>query len=143
LRKLCLTHVSVVRLGLPDGRVAEHENRLRNALLTLLTPRVTVLAPYEQDGHPDHEAVGRVCCGLAHSHGATVARYPIWTWHHTDPADLDGRRGGRFMLSFEARRAKARAVQCFVSQLQPPQANPIVPRHVLPYFERPYETFLL
>jgi hypothetical protein len=47
------------------------------------------------------------------------------------------------MLSFEARRAKARAVQCFVSQLQPPQANPIVPRHVLPYFERPYETFLL
>jgi len=143
LRKLCLTHVSVMRLGLPDGKVAEHANRLRNALLTLLTPRLTVLAPYEHDGHPDHESTGRVCCDLAHSHGVTVARYPVWTWHHTDPSGLHGRRGGRFMLSFEARRAKARAVQCFVSQLQPPRAKPIVPPHVLSYFERPYETFLL
>jgi LmbE family N-acetylglucosaminyl deacetylase len=143
LRKLCLTHISVIRVGLPDGKVAQHVNRLRNALLTLLNPRVTVLAPYEHDGHPDHDAIGRVCCGLAHSHGVRVARYPVWTWHHTDPAALKDRSGGRFLLSFEARRAKARAVQCFASQLQSPAANPIVPRHVLSYFERPYETFLL
>ncbi len=143
LRKLCLTHVSVIRLGLPDGKVGQHMNRLRNGLLTTLAPGATVFAPYEHDGHPDHDAVGAVCCGLAQSHGIAVARYPVWTWHHSNPVVLKGLRGVRFMLSTEARRAKSRAVQCFASQLQPPLADPIVPRHVLAHFERPYEAFLL
>jgi len=143
LRKLCLTHVCVVRVGLPDGKVGHHGNKLRNALLALLEPGVTLIAPYERDGHPDHDAVGEVCCDLKRSHGISIARYPVWAWHHTDPALLAGARWGRFPLSFEARRAKARALQCFVSQLQPPQAAPIMPRHVLAHFERPYEAFLL
>jgi len=143
LRKLCPLHVTIVRLSLPDGKVARHTNRLRNALLTLLEPRLTVLAPYEHDGHPDHDAIGAVCRGLEKSHGVSLARYPVWTWHHAHPSVLNGLRGARFMLSCEARRAKARAIQCFASQLQPPQAAPIVPRHVLSHFERPYEAFLL
>ncbi len=52
-------------------------------------------------------------------------------------------RWGKFPLSLEARRAKARAVQCFASQLQPPHAAPVVPAHVLSHFDRPYEAFLL
>jgi LmbE family N-acetylglucosaminyl deacetylase len=143
LRKLCPTHVSVVRIGLPDGKVAQHVTRLRNVLLTVLASGATVLAPYERDGHPDHDAVGAVCCGLAQSHGIPLARYPVWTWHHSQPAALKGMRGARFLLSLEARRAKSRAVHCFASQLQPPRADPIVPRHVLSHFERPYEAFLL
>jgi LmbE family N-acetylglucosaminyl deacetylase len=143
LRKLCPTHVSVVRLGLPDGNVARHMNRLRNALLPMVDARFTLLAPYEHDGHPDHDAVGVVCRGLAQSHGVAVARYPVWTWHHANPAALKGLRGARFPLSFEARRAKARAVQCFASQLQPRHADPIVPPHVLSHFARSYEVFLL
>jgi hypothetical protein len=34
-------------------------------------------------------------------------------------------------------------VQCFHSQLHPPDARPVVPAHVLAHFERPYEAFLL
>ena len=45
LRKLCPTHVSVTRLGLPDGRIAEHLNRLRNAMLSLCRDKVTLIAP--------------------------------------------------------------------------------------------------
>jgi LmbE family N-acetylglucosaminyl deacetylase len=143
LRKLCLNHISVIRIGLPDGKVAQHANRLRNALLALLDPSITLIAPYERDGHPDHEIIGEVCCGLARSHELAIARYPVWTWHHTEPAALAGVRWGKFSLSREARRAKARAVQCFASQLEPPGQAPIVPRHVLTHFERPYEAFLL
>jgi LmbE family N-acetylglucosaminyl deacetylase len=58
MRKLCPTHVSVTRLGLPDGRITEHLNRLRNALLPFCRDRLTLIAPYEHDGHPDHRAVG-------------------------------------------------------------------------------------
>ena len=143
LRKLCLTHVSVVRVGLPDGRVGRHANRLRNSLLALLVPGVTLIAPYERDGHPDHEAVGVVCASLQRSHGVMVARYPIWAWHHTDPESLAQVRWGKFPLAFEARRAKARALQCFASQLEPPDAAPVVPSHVLAYFSRSYEAFVL
>ena len=143
LRKLCPTHVSVSRVGLPDGHVAQHANRLRNALIALLEPSVTLIAPYERDGHPDHEAVGEVCCGLARSHGAALARFPVWTWHNARPAAFKDARWGKFALNAEARRAKSRALQCFTSQLQPERAAPIVPPHVLAHFERPYEVFLL
>jgi LmbE family N-acetylglucosaminyl deacetylase len=143
LRKLSLNHVAVVRLGLPDGRVAQHVNRLRNALLALLDTTITVIAPFERDGHPDHDAIGEICVSLARAHGIAVARYPIWTWHHADPTAFGDAPWVRFPLSLEARRAKARAAECFVSQLNPPQLAPIVPRHVLTHFERPYEAFLL
>ncbi|MDP8985145.1 MAG: PIG-L family deacetylase [Pseudomonadota bacterium] len=143
LRKLCLTHVSVLRVGLPDGRVSRHINRLRNALLTLVEPGITLVAPYERNGHPDHEAIGQVCGGLAQSHGTALARYPLGTWQHTAPNFLKNLRWRRFSLSLEARRAKARAVQCFASQLQPPRAPPAMPWHVLPHFERHYEPFIV
>jgi len=143
LRKLCLTHVSVTRVSLPDGEVGRHVNRLRNALLTVIDSSTTMIAPYERDGHPDHDAVGAVCRGLARSHDIALARYPAWTWHHTDPVALDGACWGKFSLSLEARRAKARALQCFASQRQPPHDEAAVPRRVLPGFQRPFEAFLL
>jgi LmbE family N-acetylglucosaminyl deacetylase len=132
----------VVRVGLPDGKVAQYRNRLRNALLALIDPTITLIAPYERDGHPDHDASGDVCCGLARSHGVDIARYPVWTWHHSAPASLQEARWVKYPLSLEARRAKARAVQCFASQLQPASGAP-VPRHVLTHFARPFEAFLI
>jgi LmbE family N-acetylglucosaminyl deacetylase len=143
LRKLCLTHVSVIRVGLPDGKVRHFANRVRNVLLALIEPRMTLIAPYERDGHCDHDAIGEICVALARSHGIALARYPVWTWHHSDPRSFADTRWGRFALSLEARRAKARAVQCFASQLHPPRAPPVVPKHVLSHFERPYEAFIL
>jgi LmbE family N-acetylglucosaminyl deacetylase len=143
LRKLCLTHVSVVRIGLPDGRVGQYANRVRNVLLALIEPRMTLIAPYERDGHCDHDAIGEICIALARSHGIGLARFPIWAWHHSDPGTFADARWGRFVLSLEARRAKARAVQCFSSQLHPPRAPPAVPKPVLSHFERQYEAFIL
>jgi len=143
LRKLCGVHVSVVRAGIADGQVARHINRLRNAILALAKPSDTLIAPYECDGHPDHEAAGRVCCELASSHHIPLARYPIWTWHHTNPNTLGGLRWGTYRLSAETRRAKARAIRCFSSQLNPSSVPPIIPGHVLQRFERQYEAFIL
>ena len=143
LRKLSTKHVALVRIGLPDGEVAFYRNRLRNALLTMMDPSLTLIAPYEGDGHPDHAAIGEVCSGLARSNGVEIARYPIWTWHRATPSALDLPRWVRFPLSPEARRAKARAVRCFESQLEPPRLAPTMPRDVLAHFERPFEAFLV
>lgn len=147
LRKLCPTHIGVRRLGLPDGAITHHLNRLRNAILSHVSAhaggKLTLIAPYEHDGHPDHEAVGGVCLEFARSQQISLARYAIWAWHRAAPQTLSGARWGKFVLSEDVRRAKARAMQCFKSQLCPPCRDPIVPPHVLSHFERPYEAFLL
>jgi LmbE family N-acetylglucosaminyl deacetylase len=138
-----MLHVQIERLGLPDGRVAQHRNRLRNAILSLLDSNTTLVAPYEQDGHPDHGAAGRVCIEIARAHRVALARYPIWAWHQADPQALQHSPWVRFSLSAAAKRAKRRAIECFASQLRPTGGAPVVPPHVLGYFRRPYEAFLL
>ncbi len=143
LRKLSVTHIAVMRVGLPDGAVADHVNRLRNVVLSLAHPGTTLVAPYEHDGHPDHDAVGRVCCDVASARGVALARYPVWTWHHAEPRQLARAGLRKFSLTIEARRAKARAIGCFASQLDPPSRAPIVPAHVLTHFQRPFEAFFV
>jgi LmbE family N-acetylglucosaminyl deacetylase len=143
LRRLSLVHVQIERLGLPDGRVGDHTDRLRTALREHTKKRSTIIAPFEHDGHPDHEAVGQVCLEVARSAAITIARYPIWAWHQANPETLRGMRWGLFRLKADDIRAKARAIQCFDSQLRPPEGLPVVPPHVLTHFTRPYEAFLL
>ncbi len=143
LRKLSALHIAVLRLAIPDGRVCQFQNRLRNAVSSLLTRDTTMVAPYEQDGHCDHDAVGRACCDLAHCTAVPVVRYPIWRWHHGARAPLRSARWAKFPLSAQARRAKARAVRCFESQLAPEHSAPIIPAHALTCFERAFEAFLL
>ena len=142
LRRLSSAHVEVRRLGLPDGRVRDHANRLRNAVASHLDPAGTLLAPYEGDGHPDHEAVGKTGMELAAALGMPIARYPIWAWHRATPGALADLSWKRFPLSLEAQRAKSRAIQCFDSQLRPPVGPPVVPPNVLAYFARPFEAFI-
>jgi LmbE family N-acetylglucosaminyl deacetylase len=133
----------VVRLGIPDGHVANHTGKVRGAITSLVTPGTTIISPYEEDGHPDHDAAGRVCCETARAHGLSVARYPMWTWHHADPSSMNRAAWRRFPLSERAQAAKADALRCFPSQLSPYRRKPVVPEHIVRYFARPYETFFV
>lgn len=131
-----------VGLNIPDGQVAQHGDALRAALAVVCDRDTTLIAPYEADGHPDHEAAGTVCREFAQSAGLPIARYPIWAWHHSTPSGMPD-RWGRFQLQPQTRRAKAAAAHCFSSQLRPDRRRPIIPAHVMNYFSRPYEAFLL
>jgi LmbE family N-acetylglucosaminyl deacetylase len=102
----------------------------------------TLVAPYESDGHPDHEAVGRAGIEVAAANGVPVVRYPIWAWHRARPDACASLGWKRFRLSLDAQRAKRRAIQCFESQLRPPHGTPIVPPNVLTYFSRSFEAFI-
>ncbi len=135
--------IALHSLGLPDGRVSQHENALARAVRVLSTATTTLIAPYEFDGHPDHESVARVCLDVAAERGIAIGRYPIWAWHHTQPKLLKAGRWVRFHLSLRAQLQKAEAIRCFASQLHAPAREPILPAHVLPYFHRGHEVFLL
>jgi LmbE family N-acetylglucosaminyl deacetylase len=139
LRKLCPTYVGVTRLGLPVGKINQHHNRLRNALLSMTSGAVTLVAPHEHNGHPDREAVGAVCLEVARSRQIPLARYVIG-----GGAEMSGGDAGwvKFVLSDDARRAKARAVECFKSQLEP-QRRRMPPKVGCVPSDRAYEVFLL
>ena len=130
------------RLGMPDGNVTSHEAFVESAIKTRLPPGATLVAPFEHDGHPDHETVARICITLARRRNIPVLRYPIWAWHHSAPGAWQGVNFVRFELSAEARLAKGRAIRCFASQLDDTSASAVMPRHVVDYFSRPYEAFL-
>jgi LmbE family N-acetylglucosaminyl deacetylase len=98
------TRLLAVSLRIPDGRVNEHADTLRAALTAVCDHDTTLIAPYEADGHPDHDAAGAVCREFAHSTGLAVARYPIWAWHHSTPAGMPA-RWGKFPLQPRTRRA--------------------------------------
>jgi LmbE family N-acetylglucosaminyl deacetylase len=135
--------VATQHLDIPDGRVDQHRARLFDAIDRRISHDTLLVAPYENDGHPDHDAAGEVCCDIARLRARTLWRYPIWTWHHSSPERFAGKPWGRFPLDAAAMRAKARALSCFTSQIRPLGRDPIVPNHVLPYFTRPYEAFLV
>ena len=142
LRELGGGSILLVRLGLPDGQIHQHMSTLRHVLRQLGNGG-TLIGPFERDGHPDQEQVGRVCCELGEENHMTVARYPIWAWHQSTPATLREYRWGRFALSDAAQQAKARAVRCFQSQLQARVGGAVLPQHLLRYFEGPEEAFIL
>jgi LmbE family N-acetylglucosaminyl deacetylase len=143
LNLLAARRVSHCPLSIPDGQVDRHRAMLFDAIDRELSPATLLVAPYESDGHPDHDATGEVCCEIARLREVPLWRYPIWAWHHGNPEHFTAKRCGRFELDAVARTAKAQAMRCFKSQLRPLGRVPIIPRHVLPYFTRCYEVFLL
>jgi LmbE family N-acetylglucosaminyl deacetylase len=141
----CLSRapMETTQLGLGDGAVTACESQLFRAIDEQVHRGETLVAPFEHDGHPDHDAVGRVCLKLARRRGLTLLRYPIWAWHHASPSAFHASSLIRIALPQRAQTAKRRAIACFASQLRAMNGlEPIVPDHVLKYFMRPYESFL-
>jgi LmbE family N-acetylglucosaminyl deacetylase len=135
----------VHHLGLPDGHVAHHEGLLRDRLRDLVgaAQDPTLLAhPHLGDGHPDHEAAGRAAAAIGQAPSMACLAYPVWLWHHRrPPLDLAGARVHR--LGAATQRCKARAIDCFASQVHPLGDDPadaaILPPSILRRFRRPFE----
>lgn len=109
------------RLALPDGRLADRERHLYDRLRDMVDRGTAVLAPWRGDGHPDHDACGRVAARVVRAARATLLEYPIWAWHWAVPGDrhVPWRRARRLRLTADAAAAKQWAIACFRSQTQP------------------------
>ena len=115
--------VDLVRLELPDGAVADHEDELRRAAATLAGP--VLFATWRHDGHPDHEAAGRAAAAAASERSIPLYEYTVWAAHRG--RSTSHRAVTRFALDAAARAAKWDAVQSFTSQIEPsPDGRPVV-----------------
>jgi LmbE family N-acetylglucosaminyl deacetylase len=127
-----------VSLGLPDGQLADHEDRIADLLagtLDAAPPGVWCAATWRGDGHPDHESVGRAAAKACRRTGATLLEYPVWMWHWATPADpaVPWDRAQSVRVPRRALARKRLAAHCFRSQLEPGTAGaaPVMPPSVL------------
>ena len=104
---------------MPDGSVSVDESRVADEIAALLRPGDTCVATWRDDGHPDHEAVGRAAATACARVGALLLEYPVWTWHWAHPGDdrVPWARAARLDLASVVGAAKRRAMACFVSQV--------------------------
>jgi LmbE family N-acetylglucosaminyl deacetylase len=107
-----------IRLGLPDGRVAEHERSLSDHLAVLCSRDTVIVAPSRFDVHPDHEAVGRAAVVAAQRIGCRLSSYLFWAWHQADPAAFASREFLSLELSPTVQRRKWHALAQHTTQLE-------------------------
>jgi LmbE family N-acetylglucosaminyl deacetylase len=151
-REQALRHLGVnariCRLGLPDGAMASQVEELVDCLRPILAPGVVCVAPWEHDGHPDHDATGDAVAAACAETGAVFLRTLVWTWHWAFPADpsVPWERARRLTLNTLELTRKRWAVRAFASQTGPLSDRPgdeaILSPAMLARFERPDEVFL-
>lgn len=118
-------HARVVRAGLPDGDVAAHHDEIAALVRDLTDEATLVLAPWVDDGHPDHDAAGRAAAAAVQSGaGAGLAHYLVWFWHWSGPDDLPWSRAVAVNASLSGIDRAAGALAEHHSQVTPLSREP-------------------
>jgi LmbE family N-acetylglucosaminyl deacetylase len=148
LRRLGCPTPMVTRLGIPDGRVTEHEDQVGDAVAGRARPGDLWFAPWPRDGHPDHDACGRATDAVTSRLGVRSLGYLVWAWHWADPSgdDLPWADCRRFDLDQPTLSRKRWSIEAFRSQIRPlgpdPGATPVLPTAVLARFWRRVEVYV-
>lgn len=131
----CRGAVARYRLGLPRGTLAAHRQEVSVALRDLLSgcapSGLWCVAPWDHDGHPDHDAAGRAARQAAAACGVRLVPYLVWTWHWSRPGDpqVPWHRVRALPLDGAERQRKRAALDRFIV---PPVAPPGEPAEAPP-----------
>jgi LmbE family N-acetylglucosaminyl deacetylase len=117
---------SVLRLGLPDGSVADHEPTVRTAIAAMIddVDIGMIVAPWRHDHHTDHEACGRAAHAVLHdrsvvesarSHAPLIGAFGLFWSLQRDPRPA-GLGLAALDLSDAERQRKLAAIDCHRSQ---------------------------
>ncbi|MBS4089102.1 PIG-L deacetylase family protein [Pseudomonas rustica] len=137
-----------LRGGFTDTQVAAQEQQLGAFIESHLRPNDVVFTTWREDGHCDHEAVGRASAEAARQVGATCHELPVWTWHWATPEDafVPWQRARKILLTPEQVARKRHAVHAFASQLEgDAQAGlaPVLAPYVIERLLQPFEVVFL
>jgi LmbE family N-acetylglucosaminyl deacetylase len=139
--------VAVQRLGLPDGQVCTHFQRLAEALRRCLRPGDVVVTTWRLDGHPDHEATGLAALRAGAALGCRVVQAPVWMWHWARPGDaqVPWQRLQCIALTPEVQARKQAALSAHRSQLcaRSPVLGPVLDASILARSRRAVEHYFV
>lgn len=113
---LDLARLKWIRGGLPEGALADCETRIGELLLRHIREGDVLIAPWREDGHPDHAAVGRSAARACRVRGAELIEVPLWRSLHGS-AGWPGRQAGQLELDIFDLARKRHALQAFASLL--------------------------
>jgi len=147
LAALGLSGARVTELAVPDGRVAS-ETKLVDRIAPLIAGATYCIAPWQRDGHPDHDATGAAAAAACKATGVRLLEYVIWAWHWADPSapDFPWSRLRKVSLRSDEHAAKIAAIEAYRSQIRPlatDEPEVILPPSVLARFQRSFEAVLL
>jgi LmbE family N-acetylglucosaminyl deacetylase/SAM-dependent methyltransferase len=138
-------------LGLPDRGLQERTPEIavgvREAIGRHPGPpqQLAIVAPYRDDGHSDHNALGALAADVANEGGHALLEYPIWYWLWASPEDPVWQSWSRLPLSTEQQAAKRSAMDSHMSQIRPLSGLPgdevLLGESLLQHFRRAFETF--
>ena len=113
VQRLGVGRTTILRAGVDDGEVARVEGDLEWRLRGFLLPSDVVFTPWRHDGHPDHEAVGRLTARACAALLVHLVEVPIWAWQWSFPGDrrIPWKRARRIFLD-SALRARSRLARC-------------------------------
>jgi LmbE family N-acetylglucosaminyl deacetylase len=143
LRALGADGTEVIRLGLPDSGLADHEEKLAATLTPLVGGFDVCLAPWDHDMHPDHETAGRAARRASSS---PVLCFPVWMWHWAFPADprVPWEQAVRVPLAPDMTARKRAAIGSFASQTEDRGGGlgPVLSPGMITHFTRAMEVLL-
>ncbi|VVO23165.1 PIG-L deacetylase family protein [Pseudomonas fluorescens] len=145
---LPLHRLKWLRGGFADSRVAAREAQLSAFIERHLCASDVVFTTWREDGHCDHEAVGRASAEAVRRVGATLHELPVWTWHWATPDDsgVPWHRARKVLLTPHQVARKRHAVHAFASQLEgDPHIGlpPVLAPYVLDRLLQPFEVVFL
>jgi LmbE family N-acetylglucosaminyl deacetylase/SAM-dependent methyltransferase len=151
LAALGLGHGQWHFLALPDRGLGAHAAAIAGAVRKVVRRRqenpgqVVLVAPYREDGHADHDALGAVAADVAGEDGHGLLEYPIWYWHWAGTGHPAWQDWVRYPLDPPARAAKGSAMAAHASQVRPLSPAPgdevLLSGRFLEHFSRGYEVF--
>jgi LmbE family N-acetylglucosaminyl deacetylase len=142
IRRLGVPERMIHRLHLPDRDVSDYEDQLVEMLLPLVTAGMHLVAPWQRDFHPDHEATGRAAARVAQKKNLSITYYLFWTWHRGKPSMLDGLPVTKLPLSDAELQSKLHALQAHVSQFEHGDGQPILSPELLVPAQRAFEVYI-
>lgn len=82
-------------LEFPDAEMSAHSEQVLNEVLAEIAVSrrpVTIVAPFHDDGHGDHDTLGSAALEAGRRSGSLVLEYPIWFWHWASTDDARWRQ---------------------------------------------------
>ncbi len=133
-------------LFLPDAHVKSFRTELESKLREEIDSQCVVIAPYDQDGHTDHDEVGACARKLAAEVGCELYFFPVWMWFWRKPEESVRQEAFmKLFMSTDELSRKNMAMRCFESQILPTSEGvSVIPREFLDHYStRPYEVLMV
>ena len=139
--------VTTIALDLTDGNVFAQQAKFTKKLAAIIQPDDILVATFIHDGHPDHEATGKVIAAFAKQRHLACYQVLIWAWHWAKPADsrIPWHCANRVDLTAEQLQRKTQAIACFTSQITVDESTgnpPILSAQTIARISKPWEVYL-